>query len=395
MIVENVKVFMEESGFVPGKVIIEEGKIKEICLKDESFLQQQKKQPGEKKAEYLDGAGNYLIPGMIDIHLHGCQGFDFCDGTFEAVEGISRYQASIGVTTIAAATMTLPVNTLCRVLEQCARFCEERAQGKYEYCAQLAGINMEGPFISEAKRGAQTLDYISKPETELYHRFQKSAGGLVKYVGVAPEIQGAIEFVEEIKDEVKVTLAHSNADYDRAKAAFKAGACHVTHLYNGMPEFRHRNPGIVGAVYDEKHVEAELICDGLHVHPSVIRATFDMLGHERILLVSDSIRATGMIPGEYELGGQKVTVTEKSAVISGTDILAGSITTLPEALRYAVQVVGIELETALMCVTRNPAVSLGIYEECGSISVGKRADLVLLDEELRVQKVIKDGKILK
>lgn len=392
MIIYNVKIFTENMTFVQGKVTVSGGMITDITYGENSCPEAVEN--GEVQVEYLNGKGCYLIPGMIDIHLHGCKGDDFCDGTLEAVERIGAYQASIGVTTIAPATMTLPVERLEEILQQVAAYQEKKFAGEYDFCADVAGINMEGPFISEAKKGAQKSDFIRKPEVELYERFQKAAGGLVKYMGVAPEVEGALEFIRESKDNVKVTLAHSEGNYETAMAAFEAGAVHVTHLYNGMTAYSHREPGIVGAVYDCKAVEAELIGDGLHVHPAVIRATFDMLGKERIILISDSIRATGMEPGEYELGGQKVTLEKNRAVLSNTETLAGSVATLPEVLRYVVKEAGIPLEDAIQCVTINPAVSLGIYEKCGSITEGKKADLVLLDEELMVTRVMKDGNFL-
>lgn len=386
MIVGNIKVFTEEAGFVYGAVKIEEDRIKDIYLHQIA--------PKESQESYVNGGGNYLIPGMIDIHLHGCKGDDFCDGTLEAVERIAEYQASIGVTTMGAATMTLSLETLEKVLAICALYHKKKALGEYTACADLAGINMEGPFISEIQKGAQNINYIRRPEKRIFCEFQKAAAGLIKYVGVAPEREGALEFIDAVKEKVKVSLAHSNADYARAKKAFRAGATHVTHLYNGMRHYHHREPGIIGAVFDSEEVEAELICDGIHVHPAVIAATFRMLGKERIILISDSIRATGMETGEYELGEQKIIVKQGRAVVSGTDTIAGAIATLPEAFRYAVKNVGIPLEDAVLCVTKNPAVSLGIYNECGSVSVGKRADLVLLDEDLKVTGVIKSGQLL-
>lgn len=395
MVIHNVKVYTETNGFQEGIVVVEKDRIWNVFLQDTlDYELQTKRYVEDGTADCLDGEGAYLIPGMIDIHLHGCKGYDFCDGTLEAVGKIAEYQAAIGVTTIAPATMTLPRERLVEIVKQGAVFYEKKAAGEYNTYADLAGINMEGPFISREKKGAQREADIRKPETGLFQEFQGAAKGLIKYVGIAPEIEGALEFIREIRDEVKVTIAHSNANYAIAKEAIESGVCHVTHMYNGMTEYSHREPGIVGAVYDSKEVEVELICDGIHVHPAVIRATFSMMAKNRIILISDSIRAAGMPSGEYELGGQKVTVKEDRAVISGTETIAGSITSLPEALRYAVQTVGIRLEDVVRCVTCNPARSLGIYEECGSISVGKRADLVLLDKELRVSKVIKSGKIL-
>lgn len=396
MVIHNVKVYTETNGFHEGMVVVDKDRIGNVFLQDTLDYELQKKRfIKEGHPDCLDGNGAYLIPGMIDIHLHGCKGYDFCDGTLEAVEKITKYQASIGVTTIALATMTLPVECLESILKLGAVFKKRKAAGEYNTHADLAGINMEGPFISKEKRGAQREDAIRKPEAVLFRQFQQSAEGLIKYIGVAPETEGALEFIREVKDEVKVTLAHSNADYFAARSAFEAGVSHVTHMYNGMSEYNHREPGIVGAVYDCKEVEVELICDGIHVHPAVIRATFSMMGKEKVILISDSIRAAGMPSGEYELGGQQVTVKEDRAVISGTETIAGSIASLPEALRYAVRVAGVPLEDAVMCVSCNPARSLGIYKECGSVSVGKRADLVLLDKELCVNRVIKNGKILR
>lgn len=395
MVIHNVKVYTETNGFQEGIVIVEKDRIGKVFLQDVLDYELQKKRYVKiGDLDCLDGQGAYLIPGMMDIHLHGCKGYDFCDGTLEALEKIAEYQASIGVTTIAAATMTLPAEYLEQILRMGVTFRAKKAAGEYRNYADLAGINMEGPFISRLRRGAQREDAIRKPEAILFRQFQQAAKGLIKYMGVAPEEEGALECIREIKDEVKVTLAHSNADYVTAKEAFEAGASHVTHMYNGMSEYNHREPGIVGATCDCKNVEVELICDGIHVHPAVIRATFSMLGKDRIILISDSIRATGMPSGEYELGGQQVTIKEGRAVISGTETIAGSIITLPEALRYVVQVVGIPLEDAVRCVTCNPARSLGIYKECGSVTAGKRADLVLLDKELCVSRVIKSGRIL-
>lgn len=394
MIIENVRIYTEQGEFCFGTVVIENGKIADIKLGESADFAERCKNYCKEDHEILDGRGKYLIPGMIDIHLHGCKGYDFCDGSLEAVKRIAEYQASTGVTTMALATMTLPTDRLQAVLEQGAAYCEKKSRGEYAAYADLAGINMEGPFISKEKCGAQNAEYIKKPQKELFEALQESAKGLVKYMGIAPEAEGALEFIRKIKDQIKLSIAHSNACYEEARAAFEAGACHVTHLYNGMSAFSHREPGIVGAVYDCKEIEVELIADGVHVHPSMIRATFQMLGKDRVILISDSIRAAGMEPGEYELGGQKIKLQKNRAVISGTKTIAGSVASLPEGLRYVVKETGIPLEVAVQCVTKNPARSLGIYEECGSVSVGKRADLVLLDEDLNVTAVVKNGVLI-
>ncbi len=194
-----------------------------------------------------------------------------------------------------------------------------------------------------------------------------------------------------MKDKVHISLAHTNADYDTALAAFQAGADHAVHLYNAMPPFTHREPGVIGAVCDSPHVYAELICDGIHIHPAVVRATFQMLGADRIVFISDSMRATGMPNGSYTLGGLDVNVTDRKVTLASNGALAGSASTLMECMRTAVTQMHIPLETAVACASVNPAKCLGVYDQRGSIETGKIADVVLLDEELAVSMVIKDG----
>ncbi len=330
-----------------------------------------------------DAGGMYLIPGLTDIHFHGCVGYDFSDGTEEAIAAIARYEAENGITTICPATMTYSEEILT---------CVMRAAGKYHGCggAELVGINMEGPFISMEKRGAQNPEYIMDPDTEMYRRLQQESGGLIKLVDLAPEKQGAMEFIQELKGEVTVSIAHTTADYDTAMQAFKQGASHVTHLYNAMPPFEHRSPGVVGAALDTPGCEVELICDGVHVHPSVIRATIKMFGADRVIMISDTMRAAGMPDGSYLLGGQKVQVSGSHATLEdGT--LAGSVTNLMQSLVLAVKEMGIPLETAVRCAAVNPARSIGIYDRYGSIEPGKIANLVLLSQDLDIVKVILNG----
>ena len=381
MIIKNVKVYQEDQTFKEG----------EICIRDGVFVGNADAQEGE---EILDGEGCYAIPGMIDLHFHGCMGYDFCDGTKEAIREIARYEASIGVTAIAPATMTLPVPELEHILSVAAAYRKKTEAEKAAACneADLVGVNMEGPFISKAKKGAQDERNIIPCDAEIFRRFQRAADGLVSFIGIAPEEPGAITFVHEVKDEVNVSLAHTNSDYAHAMAAFEAGANHAVHLYYAMPPFSHRAPGVVGAVSDSEQVMAELICDGVHVDPAVVRATFKMLGADRMILISDSMRAAGMPDGQYTLGGLDVKVRGNHATLVSDGALAGSVTTLPDCMRIAVKQMGIPLETAVACATANPARSLGIYEQYGSITPGKHGNVVLLDEELRLKGVMKDGK---
>lgn len=386
MIIKNIKVYTEDKTFADGKIIIREGVFEEVIIGQTtaSDLELQ-------DTEIVDGKGCYAIPGLIDIHFHGCMGDDFCDGTKEAIARIAEYEASIGVTAMAPATMTLPVEELEQILKVAAEYKKGATKG-----ADLIGINMEGPFISSAKKGAQDEKNMILCDTEVCQRFLNASDGLVKFVGIAPEeSENSLEFIEKMKDKVNISLAHTNADYDTAKAAFDAGANHAVHLYNAMPAFTHREPGVVGAVSDSRHVTAELICDGVHIHPSTVRATFKMMGENRMILISDSMRATGMPEGQYTLGGLDVNVVGNRATLVSDGALAGSVTNLMDCMRTVVKKMGIPLETAVACATMNPAKSLGEYDRYGSISKGKKANVVLLDEELDLQMVVKDGEIYK
>jgi len=386
MIIRNVKVYTEEKKFVDGDILIQDGVIVSIA---ESLA------AATDDSEVLEGNGCYAIPGLIDLHFHGCMGYDFCDGTMEAVEEIARYEASIGVTAIAPATMTLTVEDLEHVLAVGAAYrkaSNASADGVKPFQADLVGINMEGPFISPIKKGAQDDRNIIPCAADICERFLKASDGLVKFIGLAPEENGeSLDLIRQMKDKVAFSLAHTNADYDTAKAAFDAGANHAVHLYNAMPPFTHRAPGVVGAVADSPHVYAEVICDGIHIHPAAVRATFRMLGEDRIILISDSMRATGMPDGEYTLGGLAVTVKDRQATLTSDGTLAGSVSTLMDCLRYAVKHMGIPLATAVACATVNPAKCLGIYDQYGSLTPGKKGNVVLLNQELALMTVIKEG----
>ena len=383
MIIDHVKVFTEDKKFTDGGIVIKDGTIEQVYTEGNR---------PQTEDEILDGKGMYAIPGLIDLHFHGCKGDDFCDGSRDAIVRIAEYEASVGVTAIAPATMTLPVEELEQILRVAAEY-KKGPHSKKE--ADFVGINMEGPFISPAKKGAQDERNIIPCDVKVCERFLKASEGLVKFVGIAPEeSENAVAFIEEVKDKVNVSLAHTNADYDTAMAAFNAGADHAVHLYNAMPAFTHRAPGVIGAVYDSKHVMAEIICDGVHIHPAAVRATFEMMGEDRMILISDSMRAAGMPDGSYTLGGLDVNVVGNRATLASDGAIAGSVTNLMDCMKTAVKTMNIPLETAVACATINPAKSLGIDAEYGSIRAGKKAHIVLMDQELNVQQVIKDGELL-
>lgn len=390
MLIRNVKVYTEEKEFKNGTIRIEDGVFTQVSISGENPPDGNAGNAGDD--EVIDGGGCYAIPGLVDLHFHGCKGYDFCDGTKEAIAEIAKYEASVGVTAICPATMTLPVEELEKILSVAADY-RKTAGEENPAGADLIGANMEGPFISVEKKGAQDERNIISCNEEICQRFLDASEGLVKFVGIAPERNAdAIEFIRKMKDKVHISLAHTNADYDTAKAAFDAGASHAVHLYNAMPAFTHRSPGVVGAVSDSPHVNAELICDGVHIHPSMVRATFKMMGAERMILISDSMRATGMCDGRYTLGGLDVDVVGNRATLVSNGAIAGSATNLMDCMKTAVKEMGLPLGTAVACATMNPAKALGEYAHYGSIAKGKKGNVVLLDRELRVQAVVKDGK---
>ncbi len=371
MTIKNAKVYTKDRSF----------RNKEIYIKGDVFTD------SESGEEIIDASGCYALPGLIDIHLHGCKGYDFCDGTEEAINQIAAYELSIGVTSFAPATMTLPLEELEKILSVAS-------ENPPKEGASLLGINMEGPFISRVKKGAQNEKYMRKCNIQEAQKLIDAGNGLVKFIAVAPEENENFEsFISEIKKRVTVSLAHTNADYDTAMKAFKAGAKHAVHLYNAMPAFSHREPGVIGAVSDSMNVTAEMICDGIHIHPATVRSTFKMLGTNRIVMISDSMRATGMPDGRYTLGGLDVNVKAKKAVLVSDGAIAGSAYNLMDCLHTAVLKMHIPLTDAVACATINPAKCLGVDDKYGSIETGKKADLILLDEELNLKTVIKNGEV--
>ena len=334
-----------------------------------------------------DASGCYIIPGLTDLHFHGCMGRDFSDADPEGLEIMARYELSRGVTQICPAGMTLLEEQLTRVCQVAADHRDANKPG-----AELCGVNLEGPFLSRAKKGAQNGDWLHAPDVAMLRRLMAASRGLVKLVSVAPEEPGAMEFIEAVEGEVTVSLAHTTADYDTAMEAFRLGARQVTHLFNAMPPFSHRAPGVVGAALDTPLCNVELICDGVHIHPAVVRAVFKMFGPKRVILISDTMRAAGMSDGDYTLGGQAVTVKGKLATLADGTI-AGSVTDLMNCMRTAVSF-GIPLEDAVTAAAVNPARAIGIFSRMGSLEPGKRANVVVLDQNLELKDVFFRGELV-
>lgn len=330
----------------------------------------------------IDTGGAYIIPGLIDIHTHAAVGEDASDGKPEGIPVMAKHYASKGVTSWCPTTMTLKEPTLIRAAQAIKSYKREKDGAK------VAGINLEGPFVCYAKRGAQNADNLHAPDYDMFCRINEASGGIVRLITVAPEEPGAIEFIEKASKVCTVSIGHTTADYDTAMAAYKAGASHATHLFNAMPSLLHREPGVIAAARDSG-ATVELICDGLHIHPAVVRLTQSLFG-EKLCFISDSLRCTYMPDGEYEFGGQTITLKNGKACITGTDTLAGSTIHLIDAVRRAVKF-GIPLEKAVYAATAAPAKVIGAYDSIGSLSEGKYADFVILDSELNVKDVYIDG----
>ena len=366
MIIKRGKVFQEDGNFLEQTLYVNDHR-----LVDKAEYQYD--------GEVIDAEGLLVLPGLVDIHSHGAAGEDFSDGNPEGLKKILQYEKRCGITSYCPTSMTFPKERLRQIFASIKG-------AQTEDGATVVGINMEGPFLDPAKKGAHVEKWIAAPDVAFVRELNQDADGLVRLVTLAPNMDGAEEFIKEMHEEVCISLGHTAADYDCASRAMKLGAHHVTHLYNAMQPFGHRAPELIGAAMDDPECMVELICDGYHIHPSAIRAAFRMFGPERVILISDSMRATGMENGTYELGGQEVTVKDRKAVLKdGT--LAGSATNLYGCMCKAVEF-GIPLEQAIMAATANPARSIGIFDRVGSIRIGKQADLLLVSENLELKRVI-------
>lgn len=333
----------------------------------------------------VDLQGAKVIPGLIDVHIHGAMGADFSDGNPDGLRKMAQYLLKEGITSFAPASMTLPYE----VLEKAFYVGKALADENPADCARIMGAHMEGPYFSEKKKGAQNGAYLKAPDLEGFKELYKACDGFIKIVDVAPELPGAVEFVAGAKQLCTVSIAHTDSDYDHAKAAVDAGVTHLTHLYNAMPGIHHRNPGVIPAAAENPDVQAELICDGIHVHPSSVRLAFQIFGADRMVLISDALRCCGMPDGEYELGGQAVYLHGGvGRLTDGT--IAGAVTNLYEGMRRAMQF-GIDETDAIRAATVNPAKAISAEDRIGSIQTGKYADFIACSDDYTQKRVFKGG----
>ena len=376
MFYKNARIFCSDFQFREGAFEVVDGKFGAVL-------------PENVPADAIDLEGATVIPGLIDVHSHGNSGFDFSDGDYEGLKTMAAYYASVGVTSFAPASMTLPYEMLEKAFGNARRLVDEDNEG----LAVLRGIQMEGPYFSYNKRGAQNADYLKEPDFEGFMKLQNGCGGLIRIVDIAPELPGAKEFVEKAKDICTVSVAHTESDYDHTKAAYDAGATHLTHLFNAMPNIHHRNPGVIPAAVENPNVRAELICDGLHVHPASVRMAFSMFGGDRMVLISDSGRCCGMPEGsKFDIGGQDAWLRDGIArLASGT--IACSASNLYSCMTNAISF-GIPEADAVRAATWNPACAIGAESIVGSIEPGKRADFLICSPDYTQKRTFLAGQAL-
>ncbi len=374
MFYKNARIFTSDFKFHTGAFEVLNGRFSQVLAKD-------------VPEDAIDLKGATVIPGLVDVHSHGNSGADFSDGDYAGLKKMAAYYARCGVTSFAPASMTLPYEVLEPAFFNALRLADECPAGH----ARIMGIQMEGPYFSYKKRGAQNADYLKEPDFEGFQKLYKGCGGMIRIVDIAPELPGAAEFVEKAKKLCTVSIAHTDSDYDHAKAAVDAGVTHLTHLYNAMPGIHHRNPGVIPAAVENPNVQAEIICDGYHIHPASVRLAFTMFKN-RMILVSDSGRCAGQAEGyQFDLGGQMAEIRGGVAKLVGTDTIACSAANLWQCLTNTISW-GIPEEEAVRAATFNPAKAIGADLEIGSIEVDKMADFIVTDENYSYKRVFMAGR---
>ncbi|SRR5579883_30565 len=383
IILSNLQIHTEKGMIKNGSVIVRNKKIFDIVPKN--------KISKKRAANAYSFPKNYhLVPGFIDLHVHGARGSDVMDATQNALETMSRALAEEGTTGFLATTMTAAPTDIEKALRNVNDFVKNQ---KKLSGAKLLGVHLEGPFISPKKVGAQRADLILKPNVDLVTAWQKISGNNIKLLTLAPELENSKELIRFLKrKKIIAAIGHTDATYEETLAAIKLGCSHVTHLFNAMRPLHQREPGVVAAALQSEQVTAELIADGLHVHPAILQLALTLKTPEKISLVTDAMRAKCLTDGKYELGGQIVFVKDNRVNLAdGT--LAGSVLKMNEALRNILQFTHCSIKDAIKMLSENPAKELNLFSRKGSIAKKKDADLVVLDDTFKVVMTVCEGAV--
>lgn len=379
-LIKNIKLITPNEVLTGYGVVFENDKIIKLDLEENI--------PEDSADNIIDGNGEFLSPGFIDIHNHGNSGYDFMDGTEEAVDAIGAYHIKNGVTSYLGTVLTSTENKIFRAVNNLAQYKNK------DNLSQLIGIHLEGPFLSKDKKGAQPKKYIIRPNLDFMIKLNEISQGKIRMVSLAPEIDGSDEIISYLESKkISVAMAHTNAKYIEVQKALNEGATIATHLFNGMREFNHREPGIVGASLTDKRVYCEIIYDRIHLHDVAVQIALKMKGADKLILISDAMRASGLHDGIYELGGQTVYVNNKAACLEDGN-LAGSTLNIRQAVYNMVYYLKVPISDAVRMASLTPATAIKEDKHKGSIQVGKDADMLLFDKDINISIVIMNGKII-
>lgn len=377
LLISNITIADATNASILGDVFIEDGKIKEVAASIATVADVQ-----------IDATGKNwtVVPGYIDVHIHGSSSFDTMDATPEALNGLASALPREGTTSFLATTMTQSDEAISAALHNASLFTADETQ------AEMLGVHLEGPFLSTVRAGAQPVEYMIAPSSELFNKWQEISGNRIKLVTMAPELENGLAFIEDVtKSGVVASLGHTDATSDVVHSAVEAGANHITHLYNQMSPFHHREPGVVGAAFLEDSLQVEIIVDGIHSHPKAVELAYRQKGAAGIILITDAMRAKGLPPGTYDLGGQDVEVTHNDARLpDGT--LAGSILTMENAAKNMKAITNCTVAELVAMTSTNATNQLGLVNK-GKIEPGKDADLTIIDEDWTVQLTICRGNL--
>lgn len=379
-VIENGRIYTETGTIKQGYIVIKNDKINSI-------------EPGKYHGDLttIDARGQHILPGFIDIHMHGGYGEDAMDASHDGLKHLSESLLSEGTTSYLATTMTQSDENITKALENIVDY--QKVQDQYN-AATIVGVHLEGPFISEHKVGAQNPAYVQRPSIAKVEQFQVAANHQIKVITFAPEVEGANDTLKALHKDIQFSIGHTVATFDEVNDAVAHGAKHVTHLYNAGTSFEHREPGVFGAAWLNDQLSTELIVDGIHSHPAAVKIAYKQKGNERFFLITDAMRAKGMPDGEYDLGGQNVIVKGSEARLA-SGALAGSILKMNEGLKNLIAFTGDTLENLWRVTSLNQAIALNIDKQKGSLKVGKDADIVIVSDDIDVLATIKSGKLHK